>query len=82
MVVEAMHDSAARDVPILLGALADELYRGWAASSRTALLTPTTPTSASTSPPAQMLAESAGTPSGNVGDPASGFSGSPDRPTV
>lgn len=43
VVVEAMHDSAARDVPRLLDTLAGELHRGWGVSSRTALLTPAAP---------------------------------------
>ncbi|SCG48412.1 phosphoenolpyruvate synthase [Micromonospora echinaurantiaca] len=41
VVVEAMHDGAARDVPRVLDAIAGELARGWSAPSRTALLTPT-----------------------------------------
>ena len=43
VVVEAMHDSAARDVPRLLDTLAGELERGWGASTRTTLLTPAAP---------------------------------------
>ncbi|MFI5486193.1 B3/4 domain-containing protein [Micromonospora echinaurantiaca] len=43
VVVEAMHDGAARDVPRVLDAIAGELGRGWSAPSRTALLTPAAP---------------------------------------
>ncbi|MGS2616689.1 B3/B4 domain-containing protein [Micromonospora sp. LZ34] len=43
VVVEAMHDAAARDVPRVLDAIAGELRRGWAAPARTALLTPAAP---------------------------------------
>ncbi|MFI7023171.1 B3/4 domain-containing protein [Micromonospora sp. NPDC049900] len=43
VVVEAMHDSAATDVPRLLGTLAAELGRAWEVPARTALLTPTAP---------------------------------------
>ncbi|MEV4544628.1 B3/B4 domain-containing protein [Micromonospora echinaurantiaca] len=43
VVVEAMHDGAAQDVPRVLDAIAGELARGWSVPSRTALLTPTAP---------------------------------------
>ncbi|MER7475144.1 phenylalanine--tRNA ligase beta subunit-related protein [Micromonospora sp. NPDC000018] len=43
VVVEALHDAAARDVPRVLDAIAGELRRGWSAPSRTALLTPAAP---------------------------------------
>ncbi|BCJ62695.1 B3/B4 domain-containing protein [Micromonospora endophytica] len=43
VVVEAMHDSAAQDVPCLLDTLATELERSWAATSRTVLLTSAEP---------------------------------------
>lgn len=43
VVVEAMHDGAAPDVPRVLDAIAGELRRGWSAPARTALLTPAAP---------------------------------------
>ncbi|MCM0679133.1 phenylalanine--tRNA ligase beta subunit-related protein [Micromonospora phytophila] len=43
VVVEAVHDTADRDVPLLLATLADHLARGWSVSSRTAILSATAP---------------------------------------
>jgi DNA/RNA-binding domain of Phe-tRNA-synthetase-like protein len=43
VVVEAVHDAAARDVPRVLDAIAGELRRGWSAPSRAALLRPAAP---------------------------------------
>ncbi|SCL73054.1 phosphoenolpyruvate synthase [Micromonospora citrea] len=77
VVVEAMHDSADRDVPRLLATLADALATGWSATCRTRLLTATSP---GFDP--QMPDESVGTPAGRVGAPASGVSVRQDSPTV
>lgn len=43
VVVEAMHDGAERDVPVVLDAIGRELRRGWSAPCRSALLSPAAP---------------------------------------